>query len=88
VDCPREAQEKSDQNGKLFERSEFFPFRFFLSIAGSGQSSGSPSFGYFSWRRKKSDSPLGEKKPHDKNQQPHSMSTLTPAPLPLAVEGF
>jgi hypothetical protein len=29
VDCPREAQEKSDQNGKLFERSEFFPFRFF-----------------------------------------------------------
>jgi hypothetical protein len=30
-----------------------FPFRFFLSIAGSGQSSGSPSFGYFSWRSKR-----------------------------------
>ena len=60
VDWPREAEEKSDQNEKLSERSEFFSFRFFLSIAGSGQSSGSPSFGYFSWRSKKSDTPSGE----------------------------
>jgi hypothetical protein len=60
VDWPREAEEKSDQNGPLFERSEFGPFRFFLSIAGSGQSSGSPFFGYFFWRSKKSDSPSGE----------------------------
>jgi hypothetical protein len=42
VDWPREAEEKSDQNEKLSERSEFFSFRFFLSIAGIGQSSGSP----------------------------------------------
>ena len=35
VDWPREAEEKSDQNEKLSERSEFFSFRFFLSIAGS-----------------------------------------------------
>jgi hypothetical protein len=60
VDWPREAEEKSDQNGKLFERSEFFPFRFFLSIAGSGQSPGSPFFGYFIWRSKESNSPPGE----------------------------
>ena len=59
VDWPREAEEKSDKNGPLFERSEFGPFRFFLSIAGIGQSSGSPSFGYFSWRSKKSDCPRG-----------------------------
>jgi hypothetical protein len=42
VDWPREAEEKSDQNEKLSERSEFFSFRFFLSIAGLGQSPGSP----------------------------------------------
>ena len=34
VDWPREAEEKSDKNGPLFERSEFGPFRFFLNIAG------------------------------------------------------
>ena len=34
VDWPREAEEKSDQNEKPSERSEFFSFRFFLSIAG------------------------------------------------------
>ena len=35
VDWPRDAEEKSDQNEKLSERSEFFSFRYFLSIAGS-----------------------------------------------------
>ena len=61
VDWPREAEEKSDQNEKLSERSEFFSFRFFLSIAGKGQSSGSPFLWLLSFgEAKESDSPSGE----------------------------
>ncbi len=37
VGWPQEAQEKSDQNEKLSERSEFFSFRFFLSIAAKAE---------------------------------------------------
>ena len=61
VDWPREAEEKSDQDEKLSERSEFFSFRFFLSIAGIGQSSGSALLWLLSsGEAEESDSPTGE----------------------------
>jgi hypothetical protein len=61
VDWPREAEEKSDQNEKLSERSEFFSFRLFLSIAGKGQSPGSPLLWLLSsGEAEESDSPPGE----------------------------
>jgi len=59
VDWPREAEEKSDQNGPLFERSEFRAVPLFSEHRriracpgeGRGQSSGLPSFGYFFWAK-------------------------------------
>ena len=54
---PEKRRKKAIRTKNCLSDSEFFSFRFFLSIAGSGQSSGSPSFGYFSWRSKKSDCP-------------------------------
>jgi hypothetical protein len=52
---PEKRKKKAIRTADCLSDSEFPPFRFFLSIAGIGQSSGSPSFGYFSWRSKKSD---------------------------------
>ena len=61
VEWPRDAEEKSDENEKLSERSEFFSFRFILSIAGSGQSSGSPPLWLLSsGEAEESDSPTGQ----------------------------
>ena len=56
---PEKRKKKAIRTENCLSDSEFFPFRFFLSIGGLGQSSGSPSFGYFSWRSKKGDCPRG-----------------------------
>ena len=82
IDWPREAEEKRDQNEKLSERSEFFSFRFFLSIAGIGQSSGSPFLWLLAFgEAKESDSPTGET---GGSQTSHFMQS---APSPPAFAG-
>jgi hypothetical protein len=57
---PEKRKKKAIRTADCLSVSEFPPFRFFLSIAGSGQSSGSPFLGYLFWRSKKGDSPTGE----------------------------
>ena len=56
---PEKRKKKAIRTKNCLSDSEFFPFRFVLSIAGIGQSSGSPFFGYLFWRSKKSDCPRG-----------------------------
>jgi len=56
---PEKRRKKAIRTKNCLSDSEFFSFRFFLSIAGIGQSSGSPFFGYFLWRSKESDCPRG-----------------------------
>jgi hypothetical protein len=56
---PEKRKKKAIRTKNCLSDSEFFSFRFFLSIAGSGQSSGSPFFGYLLWRSKESDCPRG-----------------------------
>jgi len=61
----RGAQRFADQGSQLFERSEFCETPRNASTAGcpqlrcGTQTVGSPSFAYFSWRDKKSESPAG-----------------------------
>jgi hypothetical protein len=57
---PEKRKKKAIRTKNCLSDSEFFSFRFFLSSAGKGQSSGSPFLGYLFWRSKKGDSPTGE----------------------------
>jgi hypothetical protein len=43
---PEKRKKKAIRTARCLSAASFGLFRFFLSIAGSGQSSGSPSFGY------------------------------------------
>ena len=54
---PEKRRKKAIRTKNCLSDSEFFSFRFFLSIAGIGQSSGSPFLGYLFWRSKKGDCP-------------------------------
>ena len=58
---PEKRKKKAIRTKNCLSDSEFFSFRFFLSIAGSGRSSGSPFLWLLSFgEAKESDSPSGE----------------------------
>jgi hypothetical protein len=56
---PEKRKKKATRTARCLSEASFGPFRFFLSIAGSGQSSGSPFLGYLFWRSKKGNCPRG-----------------------------
>ena len=57
VFAPEIWSENVDEAVRCLSVASFGPRDVFASNLGSGRMSGSPSFGYFSWRSKKSDCP-------------------------------
>ena len=56
---PEKRKKKAIRTARCLSVASFGLFRFFLSIAGIGQSSGSPFLGYLFWRSKKGNCPRG-----------------------------